>query len=89
MKKRIYRRMPVNDFQPQSISHADLVAVFSMPHIKPQTASLRNFLAGGTSIAAHIPTPSVRKSSIPNIIEVFVGGCTPWWLQNASARDDS
>jgi hypothetical protein len=24
MKKRIYRRMPVNDFQPQTISHADL-----------------------------------------------------------------
>ena len=24
MKKRIYRRMPVNDFQPQSISPADL-----------------------------------------------------------------
>jgi transposase len=24
MKKRIYRRMPVNDFQPDSISHADL-----------------------------------------------------------------
>ena len=24
MKKRIYRRMPVNDFQPDTISHADL-----------------------------------------------------------------
>ena len=24
MKKRIYRRMPVNDFQPETISHADL-----------------------------------------------------------------
>ena len=24
MKKRIYRRMPVNDFQPNSITHADL-----------------------------------------------------------------
>ena len=24
MKKRIYRRMPVNDFQPQSVSPADL-----------------------------------------------------------------
>ena len=24
MKKRIYRRMPVNDFQPQTVSHAEL-----------------------------------------------------------------
>jgi hypothetical protein len=24
MKKRIYRRMPVNDFQPDTVSHADL-----------------------------------------------------------------
>jgi hypothetical protein len=29
---------------------ADLVAMFSMPHIKPQSASLRKFLAGGTSV---------------------------------------
>jgi hypothetical protein len=34
---------------------ADLVAMFSMPHIKPQTASLRNFLAGGTSCLRSSP----------------------------------
>jgi hypothetical protein len=39
-------------FSHQTISHADLVAVFSMPHIRPQSASLRRCLAGGTSVSA-------------------------------------
>ena len=48
MKKRIYRRMPVNDFQPQSISHADLGGklVFAIDVAKVDMVAAFNGLFG-------------------------------------------
>jgi hypothetical protein len=64
MKKRIYRRMPVNDFQPDSISHADLGGklVFAIDVAKVDMVAA---LAAADGRVLHTPSAGRHPSRIP------------------------
>jgi len=63
---------------------ADLVARFSMPHIKPQAASLRKFLAGGTSCTKVVPRGTrLALHATPDAESLFIG-----WRHAGSAASD-